>query len=202
MRGSILASPLSEVMPRITKPGLLGLCSWTSKPGTKRATWSNSSRPSSRRVRSSSAERVTGTSCRLCSRFCTVTVMVFWTSVSSSPACWAKLFGARPRRAAAETVETWAKRVKDDMGEAPSGGFQTRLTGTRDSCAMVLLQLRDGRAIAARCDVWVTVGQILRQAACRPHGERRRPMGRAACLSPYRFAHMRRAQGCRPDRQP
>ena len=33
-RGSLVASPESEVMPRITKPGLFGDWFWTSKPGT------------------------------------------------------------------------------------------------------------------------------------------------------------------------
>jgi hypothetical protein len=45
-RGSTVASPLSEVMPRITKPGLLGDWFWTWKPGTKADSLSNSCTPS------------------------------------------------------------------------------------------------------------------------------------------------------------
>ena len=33
-RGATCASPLSEVTPRITKPGLFGLCTWVCRPGT------------------------------------------------------------------------------------------------------------------------------------------------------------------------
>lgn len=46
-RGSTKLSPLSEVTPRITKPGLFGDWFCTSKPGTKRDTSSKSLSPSS-----------------------------------------------------------------------------------------------------------------------------------------------------------
>ena len=46
-RGSAVAAPLSEVMPRITKPGLFGDWFCTRKPGTKADRVSNSCTPRS-----------------------------------------------------------------------------------------------------------------------------------------------------------
>ena len=106
-RGSTLASPLSEVMPRITKPGLFGLCSCTSSPGTRLPMSVKSLMPNLRMNSPEYALIAIGTSDTCCSRFCAVTTMV-------SSCCAAASFGASPRAASASAARAgaWAKAAR------------------------------------------------------------------------------------------